>query len=172
MNADSYNFKVFVQVVLVNLALNQTWTALLICLICAFPKKAFRISPIIASVAGFTSGFFIPVEDIPWWYVCLCVQCVHIYTHVRVLVRGFSCDSPLPSSSAPRYRWLVYINPNYYGFSSSAFLLLDDFKTDCEGTAFECYTSSGEYILSQFDFDQINPYLHILVRIMEVTQYN
>ncbi len=63
----------------------------------------------------------------------------------------------------PRYRWLSYINPNYYGFSASAFLLLDDFKTDCEGTEFECYPSSGEYILKEFDFDKINPYLHISV---------
>ncbi len=67
VNDDSYNFAVFVQVALVNIALNQTWTALLICLICAFPEKAFRLSPVIASVAGFTSGFFIPIEDIPWW---------------------------------------------------------------------------------------------------------
>ncbi len=58
---------------------------------------------------------------------------------------------------------MSYINPNYYGFSASAFLLLDDFKTDCEGTEFECYISSGEYILSEFDFEKINPYLHISV---------
>ncbi len=58
---------------------------------------------------------------------------------------------------------MCYINPNYYGFSSSAFLLLDNFETDCDGTEFECYPSSGEYVLGQFDFDNINPYLHILV---------
>jgi len=67
VNVDSYNFQVFGQVVIVNLALNQTWTALLIALICAFPIKAFRFSPIVSSVAGFTSGFFIPINDIPWW---------------------------------------------------------------------------------------------------------
>ena len=63
-----------------------------------------------------------------------------------------------------RYRWISYINPNYYGFSASAFLLLNDFKTDCTGTPFECFTSSGEYVLGQFSFEKINPYVNISVR--------
>ena len=62
-----------------------------------------------------------------------------------------------------RYRWMVYINPNYYGFSSSAFFLLSEFDSGCEGSQFECFTSSGEYILQQFNFNNINPYLHIVV---------
>ena len=63
-----------------------------------------------------------------------------------------------------RYRWLAYINPNYYGFSATAFLLLNDFKTGCTGSQFECYASSGEYYLEQFTFENVNPYLYILVR--------
>ena len=66
VNAASYHFLVYLQVVLTNVALNQTWIALLIALICAFPAKAFRLSPIIAAVAGFSSGFFIPVEALHW----------------------------------------------------------------------------------------------------------
>lgn len=65
-----------------------------------------------------------------------------------------------------RYRWLCYINPNYYGFSASAFLLLSGFESECErngGSAFECYTSSGEYILRYFAFSEINPYQNIMV---------
>lgn len=58
---------------------------------------------------------------------------------------------------------MFYINPNYYGFSASAFLLLADFKTSCEGSEFECYTSSGEYVLNQFSFNEINPYQQALV---------
>ena len=65
VNHESYNIKTFIQVLLVNLALNQTWVALLIFVICAFPKIAFRLSPIISSVAGFTSGFFVPRESMP-----------------------------------------------------------------------------------------------------------
>ena len=63
-----------------------------------------------------------------------------------------------------RYRWLFYINPNYYGFSASAYLLLENFSTGCEGSEFECYTSSGMYTLTQFSFHDINPYFHVLVR--------
>jgi len=66
VNRASYDILVFAQLVVVNIALNQTWTALLIALICSFPHQAFRLSPVISSVAGFTSGFFIPVRDIPW----------------------------------------------------------------------------------------------------------
>ena len=62
----SYNILVYLQVLVVNISLNQCWIALLIALICAFPVRAFRLSPIIAAVAGFTSGFFIPVGTLNW----------------------------------------------------------------------------------------------------------
>ena len=62
-----------------------------------------------------------------------------------------------------RYRWIVYINPNYFGLSSVAFLVLSDLKTDCTGSQLECYISSGSYTLNQFFFDEINPYLHLVV---------
>ena len=69
VESDLYSFPVFAQVMLVNMALNQTWVAILICVICAFPTMAFRISPVLASVAGFASGFFIPTEQMPNWWV-------------------------------------------------------------------------------------------------------
>ncbi len=56
------------------MALNQTWIALLTSLLCALPSLAFRLSPIISSVAGFSSGFFIPREETQWWYVL--VNCI------------------------------------------------------------------------------------------------
>ena len=65
-----------------------------------------------------------------------------------------------------RYRWLTYINPNYYGFSASAVLLLSDFESGCErdgGSVLECYPQSGEYILNQFNFKDVNPYYNITV---------
>lgn len=61
-----------------------------------------------------------------------------------------------------RYRWLAYINPNYYALSSVTFFILEDFG-ECEGTQFECFFSSGELILRMFFFDTINPYLHLAV---------
>ena len=63
----------------------------------------------------------------------------------------------------PRYCWLFYINPNFYGFSSSAYILLDNFHPKCDQSELECYVKSGEYILRQFSFDQINPYLNLVV---------
>ena len=58
---------------------------------------------------------------------------------------------------------MTYINPNYYGLSSVAFLVLSDLQTDCTGSQIECYISSGPYTLNQFFFDAVNPYLHLTV---------
>ena len=58
---------------------------------------------------------------------------------------------------------MVYINPNYFGLSSIAFFVLSEFQTDCTGNQLECYISSGPYILNQFFFDNINPYIHLIV---------
>jgi len=67
VDRNRWDYLVFVQVVVVNVALNQVWTALLIWLILTFPQKAFRLSPVLSALAGFTSGFFIPINEIPWW---------------------------------------------------------------------------------------------------------
>ena len=65
-----------------------------------------------------------------------------------------------------RYRWIFYINPNYYGFSASANILLSGINNDCADDGdeiFECYARSGEYVLKQFNFDSVNPFMHIAV---------
>ena len=61
-----WNLLEFLQIALVNVALNQVWVALTIWLILTFPLRAIRINPVLAAIAGFTSGFFIPISDIPW----------------------------------------------------------------------------------------------------------
>ena len=74
-----------------------------------------------------------------------------------------------------RYRWLCYINPNYYGFSASAVILLTDFESDCEmdgGSELECYSSSGKYILDVFNFANINPYQNIVVSYIYLLHYS
>ena len=61
---------------------------------------------------------------------------------------------------------MSFINPNYYGFSASAVILLSDFESDCErdgDSELECYTSSGDYVLEAFSFGGINPYQNIVV---------
>ena len=62
-----------------------------------------------------------------------------------------------------RYRWLFFINPNYYAFSSTSYFLLTNFDSNCVGTELECYITSGEYALIQFNFEKTNPSLHIAV---------
>lgn len=64
-----YSLVAYVQVLVVNLCLNLTWTSMLIALLMAFSKVAYRISSIVASLAGFSSGFFIPIGAIHWGYV-------------------------------------------------------------------------------------------------------
>lgn len=74
-----------------------------------------------------------------------------------------------------RYRWLCYINPNYYGFSASAVLLLSDFESDCErndGSEFECYAYSGQYVLDSFAFHGISPYQNIVVSYIPLSNYS
>lgn len=66
VNHDSYDIWVYLQVVLVNVALNQTWIALLIALICGLPSIAFRLSQVLSATAGFSSGFFIPIGLLHW----------------------------------------------------------------------------------------------------------
>ena len=65
-----------------------------------------------------------------------------------------------------RYRWIIVINPSYYGLAAIAVLLLSDFESECErdgGSEFDCYTSSGDIVLANFDFDDTNPYFNIMV---------
>ncbi len=67
---------------------------------------------------------------------------------------------------ALRYRWIFYINPNYYGFSASAHILLSDFNNDCNGGVddiLKCYVESGNYVLKSFNFDGVRPYMHVAV---------
>ena len=66
VNADSYDSLVYFQVVLTSIALNHSWIALLISLICMFSRNSFRISPVVSAVGGFSSGFFIPVGALHW----------------------------------------------------------------------------------------------------------
>ena len=58
---------------------------------------------------------------------------------------------------------MFYINPNYYGFSSSAKTLLADY-VPCDNSA-DCYLRTGDYALKTFNFDDVRPYMHISVRI-------
>ena len=74
----SYSLEVYLQVLVVNMALNQTWIALLIFVLCAFPSVAFRLSPVITAITGFASGFFIPRDSMPpWWAVTVLLKLLH-----------------------------------------------------------------------------------------------
>ena len=97
--------------------------------------------------------------------VCACVRTVYAIQLVSGLRLHLSVDILYTSVPflTPRYCWLFYINPNFYGFSASAFILLENFQPNCDQSELECYVQSGEYILRQFSFDQINPFLNLAV---------
>ena len=61
---------------------------------------------------------------------------------------------------------MSFINPNYYGFSSSAVIILSDFESDCVrngGSELLCYMGSPRQILEAFNFNDVNPYQNIVV---------
>ena len=69
-----------------------------------------------------------------------------------------------------RYRWIIFINPNYYGLSAVSVILLSDYESECErngGSEFECYPSSGDYVLTTYDFGDTNPYFNIVVSVKD-----
>ena len=59
----------------------------------------------------------------------------------------------------------MYINPNYYASSSVAVFILSDLQTNCVGSELGCFLQSGVYLLRQFNFDNVNPYIHFLVSL-------
>ena len=92
--------------------------------------------------------------------VCVCVQLYSLLPYLHNSVYMY----------LSRYRWFSFINPNYYGFSASAVLLLTDFESECVrdgGSDVECYLSSGEYVLNNFGFTDINPHKNIVVRVYQ-----
>lgn len=69
-----------------------------------------------------------------------------------------------------RYKWLFYVNPNFYGFTAVSRVLLEDYRVSCPyESTIECYPSSALYILSYFSLDTINPYLNTVVSLHERT---
>ena len=92
---------------------------------------------------------------------------------VNKIILALKFVVPIPKCiySSLRYRWLSFINPNYYGFSASAVIFLSDFESDCErdgGSELECYPVSGRYILENFAFNVVNPYQNIVVKLTKI----
>lgn len=61
-----YSLQAYVQVMVTNICLSLTWTALLTALLTTFRESAFRVSSIVSAVAAFTSGFYIPIGSMNW----------------------------------------------------------------------------------------------------------
>jgi hypothetical protein len=58
---------------------------------------------------------------------------------------------------------LFYVNPNYFGFSASANLILSSFNENCSlnVSSLGCFLQSGDYALSAYYFDDVRPYMNI-----------
>ena len=57
----------FLEIALINIALNQTWVAIVIWFFVMLTYKFRSFSAVIAAVTGFFAGFLIPITDIPLW---------------------------------------------------------------------------------------------------------
>lgn len=65
----SYDMWAWLQLIVIHLALNQSWIALITFIITAIPSFAHRIAPIVSAIAGFAGGFFVPTNLMPVWLV-------------------------------------------------------------------------------------------------------
>ncbi|CAH3186192.1 unnamed protein product [Porites evermanni] len=64
----SYDLWKFTQVTIISLVLNQTWIAVYMMVICAQPRIAHRICPMVSATAGFAGGFLVPRPLMPPGY--------------------------------------------------------------------------------------------------------
>ena len=67
-------------------------------------------------------------------------------------------------SSFDRYSWLFYVNPQYYGYSAMAKVLLKDLPIKCVyNSTLNCFGSDGNALLARFGFSDVNPQSHLVV---------
>ena len=77
-----------------------------------------------------------------------------------------NCTSSTRPLVCYRYVWLFYINPNYYGFSAMARILLNDLKFECAyDSELECYPFSSDYIMEYFGLNTVQPFVHVMVSV-------
>ena len=50
---------------IISLVLNQTWIAIYMMVICAHPRIAHRICPLVSAIGGFAGGFLVPRPAMP-----------------------------------------------------------------------------------------------------------
>jgi hypothetical protein len=64
------------------------------------------------------------------------------------------------------FLWLMYLNPSFYGYTGMLRLVLPELQTGCEyQSAIECYPDTGEFWMSDFGMDEVQPTLNLLVRL-------
>ena len=64
----SYVWTDFLFVLLIQLLVSHTWVAVFILTVCCKPSMSHRICPLIAALAGFTSGFIVARPNMPIYY--------------------------------------------------------------------------------------------------------
>ena len=65
----TYDLERFVMMTIISLVLNQTWIAVYMMVICAYPSIAHRVCPMVSAIAGFAGGFLVPKPAMPPGYV-------------------------------------------------------------------------------------------------------
>ena len=71
----SHDLWKFFLVTVISLVLNQTWIAVYMMVICAYPRIAHRVCPMVSAIAGFAGGFLVPRPAMPAGYVMVTPCC-------------------------------------------------------------------------------------------------
>lgn len=80
---------------------------------------------------------------------------------------GFSGGFIVTRSEMPiGYNLLFYVNPQYYGYSAIAKVLLKNVRMKCDyESTLNCISTDGNAVLARFGFDSVNPYGYLLIML-------
>ncbi|XP_062523405.1 uncharacterized protein LOC134198090 isoform X2 [Corticium candelabrum] len=92
-----WSFMGFFNLAVFSLAVNQTWVAISIMVVCLFPVHGHRVAPLTSCAAGFAGGFLIPVPKMKAYFAWLFYINPSFYGYasiMRLIIPGIEtgCD--------------------------------------------------------------------------------
>ena len=67
VDVQQWNFLEYLEITLVNIAVSQTWVAMVVWFYLTFTANSTILYASLSAIAGYFAGFIIRVPDIPWW---------------------------------------------------------------------------------------------------------
>jgi hypothetical protein len=97
--------------------------------------------------------------------VCVFFGSSHQVSPLLSCAAGFAGGFFIPPSRMKIYfKWLMYINPSYYGYAGMLRTVLPTVKSECDyESTIECFPSTGEYWIEDFGMNNVQPYLSLLI---------